>query len=727
MRAESPPRRWAGLALVLLTTGCASLSDRAAHAGDLPSAPRLSPASVLRRTSDNRPGDAAPFTAFSEAGAEERLRRRRATKREQGSSVAGPRQAESTRAESGTRGGVPPGWPYLESSAEVLAPLLECASPAGFVALQRTVDMPRVVESLEAWDAVRLGALGPLDAEAAEVLNRKRASFIVTATEKYGVARAEVFALFILHSAFDDELRHLLQLMARDKQLGGTLGTMGAVREQLERRGLKLSEFPDRGERAGDVLRGLGRAGRDALSTTSVSDGARYVDFTAKRGQLPPPYQEALDAVEQALMEQHFSPGSMALGSFDHLTFGVPLGFFHLAAGTGQGASSLAKGRYEQATRELAPAALLVALYAGGRGARHLSEAGVSGPGGLRRLQVPLSLEGLTPVVDRLSERLGASALGEVVRYIQASREAGLLVAEWGEVGAAALHEARGNVPKAQAYLAEAKSPRAGPGTTTAGGLKRGGGGAAEVREAGPPPEVLREKLLQAELEATGARLPRDVEVLKQLAPTLDTPPRGVPEGTVLWREYVTYREKRLGELLEGRPVEGPLKWEGYQEMRGWFARGLEFERTMVSRLKEDAALPRAQREWLGDFEAPRIETHVGVAKADVRYVDVLVVETRPPVGVPPRVETFSFKSRNLSTLDAKDLRAQMQADARDALRYYGEVVRIRRPGLEMEVRVKRVCLIYEGGELKPDRTSALERVMQNVKENAKTVEVQFQ
>jgi hypothetical protein len=252
-------------------------------------------------------------------------------------------------------------------------------------------------------------------------------------------------------------------------------------------------------------------------------------------------------------------------------------------------------------------------------------------------------------------------------------------------------------------------------------------GVATEVREAGPPQEVLREKLLRAELEATGARLPRDMAVLRQLAPRLDAPPRGVPEGTVLWREYVTYRERRLGELLEGRPVEGPLKWEGYQEMRGLITRGLEFERTMVSRLKEDAALPRAQRQWLGDFEVPRLETHVGVAKADVRYVDVLVIETSPPAGEPLRVETFSFKSRNFSTLDAKDLRAQMQADARDALRYYGEVVRIRRPGLEMEVRVNRVRLIYEGGELKPGRTTALERVMQNVRENAKAVEVQFQ
>ncbi|HZI14257.1 MAG TPA: hypothetical protein VE153_28065, partial [Myxococcus sp.] len=184
---------------------------------------------------------------------------------------------------------------------------------------------------------------------------------------------------------------------------------------------------------------------------------------------------------------------------------------------------------------------------------------------------------------------------------------------------------------------------------------------------------------------------------------------------------------RRLGEILEGRPVEGPLKWEGYQEMRGGFARGLEFERTMVSRLREDAALPRAQRQWLGNFEAPRIETHVGVAKADVRYVDVLVIETSPPAGEPLRVETFSFKSRNFSTLDAKDLRAQMQADARDALRYYGEVVRIRRPGLEMEVRVQRVRLIYEGGKLRPAPFEELKSIVDEVSENARGLEVWFQ
>ncbi|MBZ4420708.1 hypothetical protein [Myxococcus sp. RHSTA-1-4] len=721
MRAEPLPRWWAGLllGLALFGTGCASLASRTRTSGDVASFPRPSTAPELRLVPGGTPEDAASVGASPEAEEEGPLRRRRATKREQGSAVAGPRPAEVAREATVPRGGVPPGG----ATGEVLTRFLECASPAEFVALQRTVDMPRWVESLKDWDAVRFGALGPVSAETAAVLNRKRAAFIVTATEMYGHARAEVFALFILHSAFDDELREVLWLLAGDKQLGETLGRMGSVREELARRGLRLSDSPDRSERAGDVLRGLGRAGRDALSSALVSDGARYLDFSAKRGQLPPPYQEALDAVERALMEQHFSPGSIALGSFDHLTFGVPLGFFHLAAGTGQGASSFVQGRYEQATRELAPAGLLVALYAGGRGARHLSEAGV-----VRRLQVPpLSLEGLKPVVDRLSERLGANALGEVARYIQASREAGLLVAEWGEVGAAALHEARGNVPRAQAYLSEAKPPRAGADAARAAGVKRGGGVAAEALEAGLPPEVLRAKLLLAELEAPGSRLPRDVEALKQLAPRVDAPPPGVPEGTGLWREYVAYREARLGEIIEGRPAQGPLRWEGYQVMRGLFARGGMFEWRMVSLLREDAALPRAQRRWLGDFIEPRIETHVGVAKADLRYVDVLVIETRPPVGEPPRVETFSFKSRDLSRLDAEGLSAQMTADASDAMRYYGGVMRIRRPGLQMEVRVQRVRLVYEGGRLQPRSRSEKESAMNSVRTEVRGVEVQFQ
>ncbi|HYO53006.1 hypothetical protein [Archangium sp.] len=97
----------------------------------------------------------------------------------------------------------------------LLAPFLACTSPAAFVGLQRGVDMARLVERLNDWSAVRLGALGPVLPRAAEALNRKRASFLVSATQEYGVALAEVFALFVIHSAFDKDLEKVLRQLAR--------------------------------------------------------------------------------------------------------------------------------------------------------------------------------------------------------------------------------------------------------------------------------------------------------------------------------------------------------------------------------------------------------------------------------------------------------------------------------------------------------------------------------
>ncbi|WP_249347211.1 hypothetical protein [Corallococcus exiguus] len=578
--------------------------------------------------------------------------------------------------------------------------------------MQRGVDMARVVESLDDWDAVRLGALGPLDAKSSGVLQRKRAAVLVSVVEKYGPPRAEVFALFILHSSFDDELRDLLQHLARDKQLGETLGGMPTVREELLRRGLKVTAYPEREERAGDVLRGLGRAGRDALSSTDVSAGARYVEFSAKRAQLPPPYQEALDAVERALLAGHFSPGNVVRGGFDHLTFGVPMGFFHLLAGTAQGATSLAKGRYEQATRELAPAALMVALYAGGKGAR-----------ALRGERPPFDMEALKAAVERLEDQLGVNATRELLRQLRASREGALLAAEWGEAGALALYEARGNPAKAQALLAEASRER--PGTTQKSTGRSGDAAALSKDFAGVPPEVLEARLAQVEWEATGARLSRDVSFLKEHPPERGAPPGA--EGHPLWAEYASYREARLAELEQGTPAKGPLRWEGYLDLRGQFIRGLMFERAMVAQLRADAALPRAQRRWLKDFDQPRIETHVGMTKSDLRFADVLVVETKPPSGQPPRMETFSFKSRDLHLLSLGELTAQMKADARGAVQYYGETVNIRRPGLEGTVRIQRVRLVYEGGRLKPAKGSTLKGALESVLSNVAGVEVVIQ
>ncbi|WP_224361016.1 hypothetical protein [Hyalangium versicolor] len=638
-------------------------------------------------------------------------------------------EAGSNAAWAPSQHALPSDWPEEASSdEELLEPFLACPSTAHFLALQRRVDMARVVESLGNWGAVRLGAQGPLvDATASRVLTSKRAAFLVEATADYG-AYSQIFALFIIHTAYDDELDALLRLLARDKQLGQTLGQMDSVRRELARRGLKLADYPERGERAGDVRRGLEQAARDALNSSLSSDGARYLRMTGQLQQMPPVYQQAQADLERELMREHYSPAGAALGSFDHLTFGVPLGVYHLVAGTAHGVKELTQGQYEQATRELAPAALLVALYAGGKGIRYLAEAERA----RLRLSVPeVRLEALKQVAWQVGERLGLDGLAELARYIRASREAAVFVGAGGEPAAVALYEARGNLARAQAWLSEARPERTGAAEPSiATGRTLGAVRSLIDEAAGYSLEVVEAKLGQAELEAPGPRLPANVALLQKLRSTLSSPPPGVPEGSTLWSEYVSYRQQRLAALEQGRAAAGPLRWAAYEQMRGAFARGLAFERAMVSVLRADAALPLEQRHWLKSFRQPRIEVHVGMTKPGVpgvRFADVLVIEQVPPAGQPARVETFSFKSRNLAVLQDEALRLQMGADALAAVDYYGGTVDIRRPSLERRAQVRRVRLIYEGGKLLPRQLQQLEQVMEAVERQVQGVEVLIQ
>ncbi|MFY0583506.1 hypothetical protein ACN28S_62670 [Cystobacter fuscus] len=193
----------------------------------------------------------------------------------------------------------------------MLAPFLACSSPADFLALQQRVDMPRLVMRLNDWSAVRLGSLGPVREEAAGVLNGKRTSFLLQSPERYGAANAEVLAHFVLDSSHDDDLRDILSLMARDKRLQEVLELLPSLGPALEVREIKPSAHPERDFQWSDVGRGPARAGRDALSTIPVVDGAqsRLMELATIRAQLPPPYQEALDVVEREQLARRFSKG----------------------------------------------------------------------------------------------------------------------------------------------------------------------------------------------------------------------------------------------------------------------------------------------------------------------------------------------------------------------------------------------------------------------------------
>ncbi|MDC0714196.1 hypothetical protein POL68_37375 [Stigmatella sp. ncwal1] len=727
MRAERLLRGGSGLvlALALLTAGCASLPSRA-----LGAVSGAAPMAALRRgaVASLPEGDALEDFDDEEAAAGPLLHRRRAAPSPPSPGGGETEPLRVVDALAGACGEVPSGWPHLDSEGEVLGPFFECTTPAAFLALQRQADMPRLVEVLSDWNAVRLGALGPLDAEAARVLLKKRAAFLATSVEKHGVAKAEVLALFVLHTAHDDEVRQLLRLLAKDKLLKRALGAMEGVREELKQRGLALTDFPERDFRAGDIARGLGRAADDVAASIPLVGGSRSVDASALPAQLPPPYQKAYREVENAQYLGAFAPGNLALASFDHLTFGVPLGFYHLAAGTAQGGASLAKGEYEEATRQLAPVALMVSLYAGGKGARSFREAGLSRLEGARLRAVVPRVEALKAVLERLEARLGESAVGELARHLQQNREAAILVGEWGESGALSLYEARGNVAQAQATLAVRYREPPGAASTGGGSGRKGGTRPSVPTEAaGLPAEVAEAKFKQWEAEFPGERLSMDVAELTRHRQALQkAAPAEVP-AEPLWADYVAYLETRATEIKQGIAEKGPLKWAGYRLVRDRYVRGLAFERTMIVLLEADAALPRAKRRWLKDFDQPRIETHVGVAKADLRFADVLVIEEGPSAGPQPRVETFSFKSRDLAQMKPKELTAQMTADARDALRYYGETLNIRRPGMEMEAQIQRVSLIYEGGDMKPVDLGIWRTAAEHVENRIKGVEVSLQ
>ncbi|WP_043433678.1 hypothetical protein [Cystobacter fuscus] len=773
MRAEARAHGWAALlAAVLLSTGCVTLAPR--QGGSL--AEDSLAFSRLRDTAATSPPREAPSPLAStelgehilsaEPGEQQRMHRRRSA-RGLGPDAALANSGEApvyevasagpARQEPPSCGGqaVPPGWPDLSSSREaLLAPFLTCTSPGEVLALQERVDMPRILEALDDWRAVRLGALGPPREDIARQLNEKRKSLLVKAPEAYGRLNGQVLAVYSVDSAYDDDLREILFLLAQDKRLAETLALLPAFQVALEKRGLKPTARVDRDSEFGDMGRGLVRAGKDVLSSSLMAGGGRDFAFLPIRLQLPPEYQEALATAEQEWV-RNASADSMAVSAFDDLTFGVPLGAYHSVATTLHGGKLLWRGELEEGTREVAPA-LVLGLIAGGKGLRYLAKG--EGAAGVRSRIVSgvevaeARLRALTETARQFKGAMSLEGLRELVREVRASREAGRIVAVGGADAALALHEAGGDVARARPLMSRAKPGATGsqplkagaetgageaarPSATKAGAAGRLGTLASLVDErVGHTPAVVEAKLAAAELEATGPRLPMDVGVLEKHRPSLDAPP---PEarGNPRWREYVDYYEKRQREVEKGTATEGPLRWEPYERMRAWFARGMAFEADMVKLLKADATKPRAQRRFLGDFDKPRVETQVGVRKPGpgLRYADVLVIEEGELGGQPRRVEAFSFKSRDLSGLGRDALTAQMIEDAREALSKYGERLDIRRDSLQRllpegsEVPVHRVRLIYEGGALKPTNPDYLKAAVIETKRKVLGVEVMFQ
>jgi hypothetical protein len=297
-----------------------------------------------------------------------------------------------------------------------------------------------------------------------------------------------------------------------------------------------------------------------------------------------------------------------------------------------------------------------------------------------------------------------------VLSIAQAVLARGMLKSAVGKATVAA--EARataGPVPRGglRGATAEAKPPPAVGEEAAAAGAERFVTVTGRLR-APRDLSAIQAGLVEAEALETGARQTAVLKDLARLRPLPERPPAGVTAGEALWRDYVTYWERRFSELsgvdARAADIRPPLTWENYRLFRTRFERAMKFQSDVSAMLQGEVEMPQGKRQLLQEMERPQMSENVGLARegSDARtYVDQLVVDETTLQSASPRVETFSTKHRDFTQMSDQSLRAQVEADAREALRKYGGTVEIRRQGhplFERRVPVSRVHLVYDSG-----------------------------
>jgi hypothetical protein len=372
-------------------------------------------------------------------------------------------------------------------------------SPSEFIEIQEHLDMSAVIGYLSDWDAVQVGALGPL-LEGAEKLNQKRAEFIVEISHDYGIARAQVFVVFMFNAMFSDDMKSVLRLLADDKRMGATIEHMPEVKKIIAERGISLDEYKDRGSTFGDFFRGLGRGFKDFFRSSEIERGKTATRYYGRKEALPPEYQAILSEIERLEVEQAMTPGNILLGGVDYLTFGIPMGLYGLVAGTVGGVGDLARGDYEKAGYKLTGAVMVLGTYLGVRTYRAAtkpkpSTTTVLGPEGSGQFQIKGFQGPIPKEVARLGAILELNAQGQAVggllisrygqqgvidlaRYVQADSKAAVLVYQRGVPALDALRQTGGDAARASALLGP--KPAAAGGAATQNILVVGAETAAE-------------------------------------------------------------------------------------------------------------------------------------------------------------------------------------------------------------------------------------------------------
>lgn len=342
---------------------------------------------------------------------------------------------------------------FFPSSNEILS-VFRAADPRGFVQLQGQVDMSKVLDQLDDWEIVQLGAQGPiLNAGVRKRVNENRTDFLVDRARTWGPARAQFFGIYMFDNMTDDDVRTVLGMLAADKKLHETIDTMPEVLELLAARGIDRSAFHDRGGKAIDALTGLGHLADRILGSSPLAQGNEGQRAMVEAEQLPEPFRKAVQEQDMAAFLGAFRPGNVAFGVVDNVTLGLLSGakgvVYDTPRGIISGARELSKGNIAEGVEQLTGAAIvIVGAVLGVRAFR-------------KSARITAMLE-LTPegalFYEGLVQKIGRKGIDDVAKWTRASAEAQILVHEEGAAGIQALHAAKGDVAAASAALANARA-----------------------------------------------------------------------------------------------------------------------------------------------------------------------------------------------------------------------------------------------------------------------------
>lgn len=319
-----------------------------------------------------------------------------------------------------------------------------------FLALEKAVDFGAVLDKMDEWEIVRLGATGPILPAFADRVNRARADYLERISREWGLQRAEIFALYIINTTTNDQVEAVLSLLAADRELYRSLAKMPNVAKVLADRGIDLSRFKDRDWKAVDIATGVGHALEGVMSTAPIVADSNGIAAMQQGMDLPEDYSKAVHDQDMAAFMQALTPGNVLLGAADTAFLGLPSAVkgvvYDLPRSIVGGVEELAKGNVTAGVEMLTvPVIIVISVALGARSA-------------FRRARVAALLE-LTgegkALYDSLKGNIGVSGIQRVAGYVQKSEAARLLVAEAKTEGILALHNAKGDVAAARALMAE--------------------------------------------------------------------------------------------------------------------------------------------------------------------------------------------------------------------------------------------------------------------------------